>query len=65
MVAVHLLRHFWRVEIYWELAESVRHIANKDQEKQGDILSCVAKNSEALVEQKCLCCMQILMKLVI
>lgn len=65
MVAVHLLRHFWRVEIYWEVAESVRHIAKKDWEKQGNILSCVAKNSEALVEQKCVCCMQILMKLVI
>jgi len=53
------------VEIYSGVAVSPGHVANKDQEKQGDILPYVAKNVEVLVEQECTCCMQILMKFVI
>lgn len=51
--------------MYWEVAVSGGRVANKGQEKQGDILSYVAKNVEALIEQECTCCVQILMKLVI
>jgi len=65
MIATHLLKALWRIEICWEIAASGGHIAKKDEEKQWDILSYAAKNIEVLVEQKCLCCMQILMKSVI
>lgn len=53
------------VETYWELAASGGYVANKYQDKQGDILSYGAKSVEALIEQKNMCCMQILMHLVI
>lgn len=50
---------------YKEVAISGGQAANKDQEKQGDILSHEAKEVGVLIKHECRCCMQILMKFVI
>lgn len=50
---------------HYKVAVSGGQAANKDQEKQGDILSYVAKEVRVLIKQECRCCMQILMKFVI
>lgn len=50
---------------YKERAPSGGQAAHKDQGKQGDILSYMAKEVGVLIKQGCRWCMQILMKFVI
>lgn len=49
---------------YKGVAVSGGQAAHK-QDKQGDILSYIAKEVGALIKQECRCCIQILMKFVI